>query len=244
MMGVFAIAGLVGLLLGLVGAGAGVYFMLYAAGFFDYLGGKRCRPDAVGRHVLYDRLLALNDQAKPYSIHEGGGTDLIAEWKIVDASWYGILSKSQLSKAYRARLLLDEARHSVRCYEELGSIDWTAGTDGLTPIVHYRSSFFGGRILFKKEYAVGYGLKKPSPLEAGQVYNYKFDVDEIRGPIIAEVNDVGWEWVPVTAKRNATYQAQSSGTDVTPMPSGFCRYCGNKVNVSDTFCPHCGKKTA
>ena len=197
----------------------------------------------MGRDVLYGKLLALNDPARPYSIHVGEDTDLIAEWKIVDASWYGILSKSRLRQAYRARLLLDEKRHSVRCYEELGSINWTAGTDGLTPIVHYSSSFFGGRILFKKEYAVGYALKKLSPLETGQIYNYMFDADEIRGPLIAEVNDVGWEWVPVTAKRLATYQSSSSSTMGTPTPSGFCRYCGNKVDGSDIFCPHCGKKT-
>jgi len=204
MLGI-TIASLIGLVIGLLGAGAGMYFMLYAAGFFNYLGGKKSRPDAVGRDVLYSRLLALNDPSRPYSIHGGEDVDLIAEWKIVDASWYGILSKSQLREAYRARLLLDEKRHSVRCYEELGSVSWTAGAEGLTPRVSYRNSFFGGRVLFKKEYAAGYGITDPATLEAGKVYEYKFDVDEIRGPVMAAVRQGGWEWVPVTAKRNATY---------------------------------------
>jgi hypothetical protein len=45
-------------------------------------------------------------------------------------------------------------------------------------------------------------IKQLKTLEAGKVYDYKFDVDEIRGPIIAVVEESGWEWVPVTAKRH------------------------------------------
>jgi len=37
------------------------------------------------------------------------------------------------------------------------------------------------------------------------VYEYKFDVNEIRGPIILIVEENGWEWVPVVAKRHAIY---------------------------------------
>jgi len=52
---------------------------------------------------------------------------------------------------------------------------------------------------------VMYGIKQLSPLEAGKVYEYKFDVNEIRGPIILIVEENGWEWVPVVAKRHAIY---------------------------------------
>lgn len=193
-------------LLGLAGAGAGIYFILYGLGFFNYLGGKKSRHDAVNKDLLATKLLALNEASKPYHIVKGEDTDLVAEWKIIDASWYGVFSKSQLSKAYRARLLLDETRHSVRCFEELGSVNWTVGTAGITPQISYRKQFFGGRILFKKEYAVGYGIKKLPKLEVGNVYSYNFDIDEIRNPIIAIVRENGWEWVPVTAKRHATYK--------------------------------------
>ncbi|MDD5312244.1 MAG: hypothetical protein PHO26_04330 [Dehalococcoidia bacterium] len=199
------IISLLGLLLGLIGVAAAIFFILYGLGFFDNLGGRENNPNAVSKQVLADRLLALNDPAKPYQIHRVEGTDLVAEWKIVDAAWYGLFNKNRLSQAYRASLLLDETRHSVRCYEELGSVNWTAGTEGLTPTVHYQNSFFGGRVLFKKEYAVGYGITDPATLEAGKVYEYKFDVNEIRGPIVAAVREGGWEWVPVTVKRNATY---------------------------------------
>lgn len=194
------------LLLGLAGAGAGIYFALYAAGFFNYLGGKKSSPNAVSKDMLATKLLALNDPSKPYRIVQGEDADLVAEWKIVDASWYGIFNQNRLSEAYRARLLLDETRHSVRCFEELGSVSWSAGTEGLTPHISYQKRFVSGRILLKKEYAVGYGIKDPAALEAGKVYDYKFDIGDIRNPIIATVKENGWEWVPVTAKRHATYQ--------------------------------------
>ena len=204
------VAGLVGLLIGLAGAAAGIYFAFYAAGFFQYLGGKRSSPNAVSKETLFSRLIALNDPSKPYHLVRGKDTDLVAEWKIVDAKWYGIFNKSGFKEAYRAGLLLDEARHSVRCYEELGSVSWTAGTKGLVPSVHYQTSFFRGRILFKKEWGKGYAIKDPKTLEVGKVYDYKFDVNEIRDPIAAVVRENGWEWVPVTVKRHAIYQQPPS----------------------------------
>jgi hypothetical protein len=199
------IAAIIAVVVALIAAGAGVFFALYAAGFFNYLGGKKGSPNAVSKDVLAKKLLALNDQTKTYHIVKGEDSDLLAEWKIVDASWYGIFNKSGLKEAYRARLLLDETRHSVRCYEELGSVSWSAGAAGLIPGVHYQKTQFGGRVLFKKEWGVGYGGKQLAPLEVGKVYDYKFDIDEISAPIITAVKENGWEWVPVTARRLATY---------------------------------------
>lgn len=199
-----------GIIIGLVAgiaAGFGIYFALRAMGFFQYMGGKkRSSIPAVNKEALMSRLLRLNDLAKPYSIIEGKDTDLIAEWKIADAAWFGIFSKSHFSQSYRALLLVDEERHTVRCYEELGSLEWMIGSNGLRPVVHYRTSFFRGRILARKEIGKAYAIKSPEGLEAGKVYDYKFDIDEIRQPIISTVLESGWEWVPVTAKRYATFK--------------------------------------
>ena len=191
---------------GLIAAGIAVYVMLYAMGFFQYLGGKkRSGIPPVSKPTLIDRLLALNDASKPYHITKGVDTDLIAEWKIVDAEWYGVLNKNGLKQAYKALLLVDESRHSVRCCEELGTVSWNVGVKGPIPTVSYAQSFFRGRILYSKQYAKAYGLRKLAPPEPGKVYEYKFDVNEIRGPIILTVEESGWEWVPVTARRHATY---------------------------------------
>ncbi len=197
---------IIALIVGILAAGVGVYFALRALGYFQYLGGKkRSSIPSVTKETLMGRLLNLNDLSKPYSLIEGKDTDLIAEWKIVDAQWYGIFSKSHVSQAYRAYLLLDEARHTVRCYEELGMVSWVKGADGLRPTVNYRKSFFRGRILYKKKLGKGHVMKEP-PAEAGEVYEYKFDINEIRQPIVSVVRESGWEWVPVTARRHATFK--------------------------------------
>ncbi len=194
-------------IIALIAVGAGVYFALYAAGFFNYLGGKKCDPNAVSKEILEKKLLDHNDPSRPYQIVKGDDTDLLAEWKFVDAKWYGLFNKNGLKSAYRARLLLDEERHSVRCFEELGSVSWSAGVNGIIPSVHFQNSKFGGRILFQKSWGAGYGGKQLTPPEIGKVYEYKFNIDEIRGPIIEIVKDSGWEWVPVTARRHATFKS-------------------------------------
>ena len=188
---------------GLIAAGLGIYVMLYALGYFQYLGGeKKSTIPPVTKRELLDRLLALNAPSKPYQIFGSAESDLIAEWKIVDAEWYGIFNKNGLKQSYRAFLLADETRHAVRYYEELGTIAWTIGLEGLIPVVRYAKSFFHGRILYSKDYAKGYGMRQLAPPEPGKVYDYEFDVNEIRGPIILTVEQSGWEWVPVTAKRH------------------------------------------
>lgn len=191
--------------LGIVAALVGLYVMLYAIGYFQYLGGKR-KPSIppTDKQELINKILALNNPSKPYHIVKGTETDLVAEWKIADAEWYGVLNKSGLKSVYKAFLQVDESRHAVRCYEELGSITWTVGLQGLLPTASFQKSFFRGRILYSKQQAKGYGLKQLSPPEPAKVYDYEFNVNEIRGPIILAVEENGWEWVPVTAKRHVT----------------------------------------
>ena len=133
-----------------------------------------------------------------------------------------------------------DAIDSVRCFEEMGSIQWSAGLNGMTPSVHYNKNFFRGRVLFKKQSGMGYAFKDKGPPEAGKVYEYKFDVDEIRGPIEATVKESGWEWVPVVAKRHATYpEASSPGSSGQP-GGGYCSQCGAQVGRGDNFCHRCG----
>lgn len=200
-------AGSIAGIAGVIVAGVALYVMLYAMGYFQYLGGKkRSNIPPVSKQELIDKMLALNDHSKPYHIERGVDTDLVAEWKIVDAQWWGVFNKNGLTEAYRALLLADEDRHAVRCYEEFSKITWTAGLAGLVPAVSYTKSFFGGRILYSKEHAKGYGLKQQGSSEAGKVYDYTFDVNEIRGPIILTVEENGWEWVPVTARRHVSYK--------------------------------------
>lgn len=197
---------IIGLAAGLLGALMGIAAMIYALGYFEYLGGKKkFTVPPISKEILKQKLLALNSPELPYQIKPAEETDLFVEWNIVDATWYAIFSKERLSKTYRAYLMLDESRKAVRYCEETGSVRWLAGAGGaLMPQVHFEKSYFRGRILFQKSWEVQYGIKEDGTL--GKVYEYRFDVNRVRDPIVKAIEESGWEFVPVVRKEHATYE--------------------------------------
>ncbi|MFA4956630.1 MAG: hypothetical protein WC556_06610 [Candidatus Methanoperedens sp.] len=201
------IVALIGLVIGLLGAIAGIGAMIYALGHFEYLGGnKKNNILPISKEKLKQKLLALNSQDLPYVIKSDPETDLFVEWKIVDAAWYAIFAKERLSMAYRAYLVLDETRKAVRYCEETGTVRWMVGTGGsLNPVATFQKSYFRGRILFQKSWEVQYGIKEDGTL--GKVYEYKFDVNRVRDPIVKVIEESGWEFVPVVRKEHATYKS-------------------------------------
>ena len=231
---------IIGIIIGLIGFGVGIGFALYALGFFQYLGGKkRSNIPPVSREALFSSILSLNDPSKPYRFSQGKETDIIADWKYVDAKWCGILNKSGLKQTYRAMLFLDASRHTVRCFESSRSVSWKAGLQGTDPSFESTSSRFGGSILFKKSRGVGYGFKDLKGGSPGKVYDFSFDVDDIREPVKDIVLKSGWEWVPVTVKRHARY---SKGQTVPPQVqniTNFCMTCGNRLPEGASSCPKC-----
>lgn len=191
-------------ILGLVVAGVAIRVMLWGMGFFQYLGGKKKSPSAIGKEALKEKITALNSSELPYQILPTKESDFLLEWKMADAKWYGIFSKERVEKTYRAFILLDDIRKTARYYEELGSVRWHVGTNGLSePSVRYREEFFKGRILFKKSWGTQYGLKEDKTF--GKVYEYKFDVGYARDPLKKIVQESGWEFVPVVRKTYAVY---------------------------------------
>lgn len=204
---IWEITALIGLVAGLFGAIMAIAAMVYALGYFEYLGGKKKFTTLpMSKERLKQKLLALNSPDLPYQIKPAEETDLFVEWKIVDATWYAIFSKERLSKTYRAYLLLDESRKAARYCEEIGSVRWYAGADGtLNPSVAFDKSYFRGRILFQKSWEVQYGIKEDRTL--GKVYEYKFDVNRVHDLIVKAIEESGWEFVPVVRKEHATNES-------------------------------------
>ncbi len=200
----------IGMAFGILGALAGIGAMIYAFGYFEYLGGKKKFTTLpMSKEKLKQKLLALNSPELPYQIRTDKETDLFVEWKIVDATWYAVFSKERLSKTYRAYLVLDESRKAARYCEETGSVRWLVGTDGsLNPVAAFQKAFFRGRILFQKSWEVQYGIKEDGTL--GKVYEYKFDVNRVRDPIVKTIEESGWEFVPVVRKEHATYESMKT----------------------------------
>jgi hypothetical protein len=168
-------------------------------GFLDFLSGVK-RPAAgvaaVSRDALIKKITALSGDTTPFVVRAGDESDLAAELNIVDAKWYEILAKAGLKKTYRILLLLDDAAHEVRALEETGELSWKAGV----PQATFSTEFFRGRTLAQKEFGTAYAFKDKSPGSFGKVYEYRFDVNDVKGPLIEAVTGSGWSYVPVTSK--------------------------------------------
>jgi len=187
-----------GVVIGLVGILAAVLVMIWATGGFEYKGGrKKSKGGYLGEGRLRQQILNINAPDLPYEIKPSEKTDLEIEWKIADARWLGMFAKERVRTTYRAFMVLDEKRHTVRYWEAIGEVSWTAGA----PKVHYQSEFFRGRIIFQKSYGVQYGVKEDKTF--GKVFEYKFDINAIREPIRQAALNGGWEFVPVLVKSHA-----------------------------------------
>ena len=135
------------------------------------------------------RLLALNRDTAPYQIIEGAAesVDLIAEWKIVDARWYEIFAKANLTKVFRIYIKFDEAKREVRAKDEEFTLEWRAGV----PSLSVSASKFSGQ---KTSIEFGTAYAFTEEFKPGQVYNYRFNTNEIKKPIQEAVTDCGWKY--------------------------------------------------
>lgn len=138
---------------------------------------------------VIQRILKINRESAPFQIIDGKseGVDLIAEWKIVDARWHEIFAKANLTKVFRISMKLDAAKNEVRARDQEYTVEWRAGVPGLSAAV---SSFQGQQV--SVEFGTAYAFKEDG--EAGQVYNYRFNTNEIKKPIQDAVAACGWKY--------------------------------------------------
>ena len=142
---------------------------------------------ALSADEIKTRLLGLNRPSAPFRIVEGQpeGVDLVAEWKIVDASWYEIFAKAKLEKVFRIYMKLDAGNNEVRAQDHEYSVQWSAGVPSLKLAV---SSFKGQ--MTSVEFGTGFAFSET--LAPGQVYKYKFNTNELKKPIQDICAACGW----------------------------------------------------
>lgn len=171
-------------------------------GLLDKLKGIRKPPPGVApvpHRELQEKLLALNDDRIPFTIEQGPGGkegDLVAEWKLVDAEWYEIFAKASLERSHTIRLGLNDRDKEVRVLEETRAVEWEAGVPSLSGSIEV----FKGRTIASKEFGTAYAWKSVNPLDYGQVYEYSFDVKEMKDPIAEVITSNGWTYRPVMSR--------------------------------------------
>ncbi|MCE9645988.1 MAG: hypothetical protein K8S20_08315 [Chloroflexi bacterium] len=159
-------------------------------GVFNLFGKKPDKNTPVlSAEQVIQRILEVNRDTAPFKIVDGKseGVDLIAEWKIVDAKWYEIFAKANLTKTFRIYLKLDPAKNEVRAKDQEYTVEWRAGVPGLKAAV---SSFQGQQTSI--EFGAAYAFTEEG--KAGEVYKYRFSTNELKKPIQDAVTACGWKY--------------------------------------------------
>jgi hypothetical protein len=180
---------------------------------------------------LRQRLLDLGALNQPFTIRPGLNSDLYLEHKIVDAKFYGIASKEKVKITYAAKIWLIEEDHALK-YQEI--IQEERGSGGLLPApkLGLEKTAFKGKVLFKKEKGIGFGLKKPmDPSSFGKVYDYDFDVERVRDSIKKLVEASGWRFEQVLLAPGTASHRED-----------LCDRCGSTLLPGAVFCVNCGRK--
>ena len=161
-------------------------------GIFSWLTGSRPAPAGMPREpaaALRQRLLGLNRDTAPVVIRDGGpeGVDLVAEWKIIDAQWYEIFAKAGVQRLFKVLMRFDEARGVVRSADQEWSVEWRAGV----PELSLAASGFRGQ-KWEMSFETVYAFREDGSW--GEIYDYKFNTGEIKGPLHKAAAEGGWGW--------------------------------------------------
>jgi len=138
-------------------------------------------------------LLAINRDTAPFVVRDGTpeGVDLVAEWRIVDAQWYEIFARAGLERVFRVLMKFDQARGEVRTVDEAWDVEWRAGV----PTLSLAARTFTGQ-QWERSFGTAYAFRENG--RYGEVYDYRFDTDELKDPLKQAVRRAGWGWRPVS----------------------------------------------
>lgn len=152
--------------------------------------------EPVSEEELRRRLLAINEEDVPFQVVEGRGGKIEATWRLADAKWAGIMSLNKIKELRVIQLRPCEEKRVCRALDLGRSV--RAAADGLEMGFSLSGYLFRGVILGQWEYEVQYGFTfRDGRIRFEKVYEYKFDQEELKRPIVEVVTASGWEYRPV-----------------------------------------------
>ncbi|MBL9115399.1 MAG: hypothetical protein JNJ83_10375 [Verrucomicrobiaceae bacterium] len=147
----------------------------------------------VNSQELLTRLCAINHLDVPFAVKHGSiPNELIVDWRHADAKWADIARLHSARRTFRIRLLLDEDASVVHATDYTAECDWSTGVQGAN--FSWRSQ--RGVIFYQRDAHRVFGIQlnangKPN-LDVS--HSWKFNLDEMKAPLIGIVTGAGWEW--------------------------------------------------
>jgi hypothetical protein len=162
----------------------------------DWLSGtKRPKAGVAPKSAAAVRadLLAVNRPTAPFVVRDGHreNVDLVAEWRIVDTSWYEIFAQAGITRVFKILVRIDEDRHEVRAVDQEYSVEWRAGI----PSLSLAAEAFRGQ---KSEISFGAEYAFVETTGSGTLYRYRFSTGELKPPLQNAATEAGRIWRGVT----------------------------------------------
>jgi hypothetical protein len=180
-----ALAGLAVYILGL-----GVFMARGASWAAQIAPAARTAP--VAADTLRSRILALNDLDLPFHVREEPNR-LVAEWRIANGRWIGLMEAGGLQDVHRIYMDLDPEGHQVRSLDVRRTVSWSAGIARLGASF----SFFRGISFFNYGREVMMGVFFRDGRWTTRAYDYRFVLTEMKTPLVQAIVASGWRFTPV-----------------------------------------------
>jgi hypothetical protein len=150
---------------------------------------------SIPKEELKTILMKINELDVPFEVIEKDSDTYSVEWKM-DKKWQGILESRQVKILYHLGMKLNDRRKSVSVIESKRNVVLEKG------ILRLKAGFelFRGITFKSYEKEAVYGLSYTDGRLAVTGYNYTFNVQEIKNPLIELVTGSGWKWEPHVLK--------------------------------------------
>jgi hypothetical protein len=150
----------------------------------------------IDAETMRGRLLAINGVDVPFSVSEEKKGRLRAHWRYGDAKWQGLLEQGSMRREYWIDLQLDSRSRRVRAIHTARGVSTSASLRGLAG---FRAYWHRSVPFLDRQYGreVGLLLDEEGNWRVQEAYRYRFNVEEMRQPLIAAVTGGGWTWSPV-----------------------------------------------
>jgi hypothetical protein len=135
-------------------------------------------------------ILALNNDELPF-IYEPTPDGVVARWKYADVKWHSFVAAGQMEEDYELRVVLDPEKATWKFHEKSSRSEAHANLKG----VGMSKSWHSGpekRMSFQLGAAVETQQTDRNGTRNGHVYSWAFTTDEVKAPVVAALEAVGW----------------------------------------------------
>jgi hypothetical protein len=175
-----------------------VLYLIFITLLAEWAAKYRAIPNrtVIDLSTLKQGLLSFGESTMPIEIEQVGEDKIKVRWKYADQRFVHLFGAGVIKGGYNLLLKFSPRNHTVYASETMTKLKVSA--EGfITSSITANYSFFKGISLFTFNYASGYGFCfKDGNIQFDQMYQYSFNPDELKGPLVTYIINNGWNYSP------------------------------------------------